>query len=131
MKSRFWKQLRTTVLAVACLAMGTPAWAAPVGGGGGPELVGLNVYLEGVNRYGCLTDCGGECATFCAVLNTCTGTFIGTAQGCVENCSCRCELYECVNFFTCCGVNVSFSVYEVEKTGCALYIATGCLGSPV
>jgi hypothetical protein len=126
MKNRVWKRLRTAVLAVACLAMGTPAWA---GQGGGPEFVGLNVYLEGVNNYGCLTDCGGECATFCALLNTCSGTFIGTAQGRVQNCSCRCEFYECVNFFTSCGVNVSFSIYEVEKSGCANYIATGCLSS--
>jgi hypothetical protein len=126
MRRRILKRLRVVTLTIACLAMGTPAWAQ-----GGITFQSLGVYLEGVNRYGCLTDCGGECATFCALLNTCTGLFIGTAEGCVCNQSCCPEFYYDVNFFNeCCCVNVIASVYTVSKCGSACYIAIGCEGAP-
>jgi hypothetical protein len=123
MKRRYLWKTRVAILAIAFLATSSPAWAKAIG----PEPVTFGVYLEGVNRYGCLTDCGGECTTFCAILNTCTGEFIGTAKGCVANCS-RCpEVYICVNFFQECWVNVAASLYTVSSCGNACYIAVGCV----
>ena len=127
MKRRLFQKLRVAILAIACLATSTPVWA---GGGGGLRLAGFPVYLEGVNRYGCLTDCGGQCTTFCAILNTCTGSFVGSAKGCVANKSCCPEFYFCVNFFQDCCVNVAGSLYTVSSCGNACYVAIGCVGQP-
>jgi hypothetical protein len=127
MKRQIFQQLRVVTLAIACLAMSTPAWAQTRQGGS--AFASFGVYLEGVDRHGCLTDCGGQCATFCAVLNTCNGTFVGSAKGCVANKSCRPEIYTCVNFFKDCCINVAVSVYSVSPCGSACYIAAGCVGS--
>jgi hypothetical protein len=125
MKRRFFQKLRVAILATAFLAASTPAWAKPTGG---IITTGFGVYLEGVDRYGCLTDCGGQCATFCALLNTCTGEFVGSAKGCVANKS-RCpEFYFCVNFFNDCCINVAASLYTVSSCGNACYVAIGCVG---
>jgi hypothetical protein len=122
MKRRFFHKLRVAILIVACLAMSTPTWAkSPI------IATTFGVYLEGVDRYGCLTDCGGQCDPFCAILNTCTGDFVGSAKGCVANCSCRPEIYFCVNFFQSCCVNVAGSIYTVSPKGAACYVAVGCV----
>jgi hypothetical protein len=125
MKRRYFAKLRVAVLAVACLAMSTPTtWA----GSKSPIITTVfGVYLEGVDKHGCLTDCGGQCDPFCAVLNTCTGCFVGSAKGCVANCSCRPECYLCVNFFQNCCINVAVSVYSVSAKGSACYTAIGCV----
>jgi hypothetical protein len=125
MKLRLFHTVRVAILASACLAMSTPAWAGPSSLN---ETTTFPVHLEGVNKYGCLTDCGGQCDPFCAVLNTCTGEFVGSAKGCVANCSCRPEVYLDVNFFQCCSINVAFSVYTVSSCGNACYVALGCVG---
>ena len=123
MKRQFFQKLRVAILAIACLAVSQPAWAHS----GGSIFTTFGVYLQGVDRYGCLTNCGGQCATFCAVLNTCTGEFVGNAKGCVANKSCRSECYLCVNFFKNCCVNVAASVYSVSSCGNACYVAIGCV----
>lgn len=126
MKRRYIAKLRVAVLGLACLAMSTPTWAGPKS----PIIsTTFGVYLEGVDKHGCLTDCGGQCDPFCAILNTCTGDFVGSAKGCVANCSCRSEIYLCVNFFQNCCVNVAASVYTVSSHGDACYVAIGCVSS--
>ena len=120
MKRHFVSRLRTGFVAMVCLAMATPVWA-------GTERQTLDVFLQGVNSHGCLTDCGGTCAPFCAVINTCTGKFCGTARGCVRNESCRSQCYRNVNFFTDCSVRVKCSQYKVDRRGKACYTASGCI----
>ena len=124
MRQRFFKRLRTALLATACLASAMPAWASE---GGIIEIGSFDCFLQGVNRKGCLTDCGGQCVRFCALINTCTGKFAGTAKGCVTNESCRKQCYKNVNFIRDCGVRVTCSIYTVEKKGSACYVATGCV----
>ena len=126
MKRRLFRNFRVAVLAAACLAMSTPTWAKSKST---IETATFGVYLEGVDKYGCLTDCGGQCDPFCAVLNTCTGEFVGSAKGCVANCSCRPEAYLCVNLFQSCYINVALSLYTVSSRGSASYVALGCAGS--
>ncbi len=124
MKIRKLGRLRMAAVVITLLAVTTPAWA-------GLAFDGFCVYLEGVDRYGCLTPCGGQCATFCAIINTCTGEFAGSAKACVQNKSCRPECYPCVNFFCDPCIRVSFSLYTVSRGGAACYVAFGCLGNSV
>jgi len=120
-----------------CLAAATPAWA----GYGGISWQKLNVYLRGVNRYGCLSYSGGQGAPFCALINTCTGDFVGTATGKVCNESRRFQFYTNVNLFNNYApmavssssqyyyydVCVKLSLYTVTDCGWANYVALGTL----
>ncbi len=67
-----------TWAALLCLAPAT-AWA-------GFESKDFDCWLNGVNKYGCLSpNVKGDCTTFVALENTCYGWLTGTAKGCVEN----------------------------------------------
>ncbi len=121
MKRGSSRKLRIAAVAIALAAIASSAWA-------GIARESLSVFLPGVDRYGCLTDCGGQCATFCAVVNTCTGKFVGNARSCVDNKSCRAQCYRNCNFFKDSCISVACSVYTVLKNGKCCYVATGCLG---
>ena len=113
---------------VVALALLVPVAGAEAGSKSMCCSVTLKVYLDGVDKCGCLTVCGGECACFYATLNTCTGCFTGKACGCVTNCSCKGPLcYKCKNFFCdpCYCVCLKTSVYTVNKGGKCTYTATG------
>lgn len=120
MNRKIFRQMRIAMVVVACLANAMPAWA------GASSKVETHVYLQGVNRHGCLTDCGGSCETFCAVINCRTGKFVGKAKGCVENNSCENQCYLNVDFFKDCRFSVACSKYKVSKYGDACYTAKGC-----
>jgi len=112
--------LKMSFVTLAFLVTTTPAWA-------GTCSETIKVYLDGVDKCGCLTVCGGECACFYACLNTCTGKFTGKACGCVTNCSCCCATYKCKNFFCdpCWTICVDSSCYSVTKCGACCYTACG------
>jgi hypothetical protein len=112
--------LKSSVVALAFLVTTTPAWAGTVA-------CCFKCYLDGVDKHGCLTPCGGECAEFYACVNTCTGKFTGKACGCVQNCSCCPQCYKCRNFFCdpCWSICVSSSCYSVGKCGACTYTACG------
>ncbi len=114
-------------LSVVALALLLPA-AAVQAGSSSCCSVTFKCYLDGVDKYGCLTPCGGECACFYACLNCCTGCFTGQACGCVANCSgCGPLFYYCENFFCdpCWCICVKSSTYRVNKGGVCTYIACG------
>ena len=133
MRRQVFKGLRTATIALVCLAMAMPApvWAGGRSKKGGEsqrtEKAEFEAFLPGVDRCGCLTECGGVCARFCAVINTCTGKFTGSADGCVENKSCRKQCYKNLNLIKDCRVRVECSVYTVQKKGKACYTASGCI----
>ncbi len=119
---------RLVKMSAVALALLVPATAAQAGSKSMKESVVFKVYLDGVDKYGCLTPCGGECACFYACLNTCTGCFTGSACGCVANCSCKGPLcFKCVNFFCdpCWCICVKSSLYTVCKGGKCTYTACG------
>lgn len=137
MKNRILRSCRTMAVIILCLAAATPAWA-----GYGVTWQKLDVYLKGVNRYGCLTYYGGSCASFCALINTCTGDFVGTTSGNVCNESKRFQFFTNVNLFNNYApvsvastsqsgyygyVCVKFSLYTVTDCGWANYVALGKL----
>jgi hypothetical protein len=74
-------------------------------------------YLDGVNKYGCLTYCLGSDACFIGYVNTYTGSIIGTGSANVTNCSGRPQFYLNSCFGYICGVNVSGSLYTVTTGG--------------
>jgi hypothetical protein len=113
--------LKMSLVALALVVTTSPAWA-------GYYDTCIKVYLEGVDRCGCLTCRGGKCADFQACINTCSGRFTGKACGCVENCThCGPLVYKCKNFFCdpCWYVCVSSSCYTVCKSGACTYAACG------
>lgn len=117
MKRRILKALRTAVfVGMICLAA-APAWA-------GLAINCYCAYLDGVDRCGNLTPCGGTKADFVALVNTCTGKLIGVSQGCVQNCS-HCPQLYCNGFGCIYGVNVCSSLYYVSACGDAFLIAQG------
>jgi len=85
-----------------------------------------DVYLPGVDRWGCLDWCKGRCADFKACINVCTGEFTGSASSCVENCSgCKqCYRNPCISI---CGLWIRCSTYDVKKNGKCCYTASGCV----
>ena len=115
--------LKMSFVAVAFLVTTTPAWAGSMS-----QNCCWKVYLDGVDKCGCLTVCGGQCDTFYACLNTCTGCFTGKACGCVKNCNyCGPLVYKCKNFFCdpCWCICVSTSCFTVGKLGACNYVACG------
>ena len=131
MKKRVLRRCWGVAVMVGCLAAATPAWA-------GFTIQKLDVYLKGVNRYGCLSYYGGQCASFCALINTCTGDFVGSSTGRVSNESKCFQLYTNVNLFNNYApesvrsssqyyydVSVKCSVYTVTNCGFACYVALG------
>jgi hypothetical protein len=112
--------LKLSVVALAFLVTTTPARADTVG-------CCFKCYLDGVDRCGCLTTCGGECAEFYACVNVCSGQFTGKACGRVKNCSCCLQYYKCRNFFCdpCWKICVSSSCYAVGRYGSCTYTACG------
>jgi hypothetical protein len=135
MKKRVLRSCRTLAVLFCCLAAATPAWA-----GYGYSWQKLDVYLKGVNRYGCLTWYGGQYASFCALINTRSGEFVGSTTGKVCNESRCLQLYCNVNLFNnsvpearSSGsqyyyfVNVKYSLYAVAGSGWASYVALGRL----
>lgn len=119
MKGRFSKCVRAVLCAGLICMAATPAWA-------GVYVQCFSAYLDGVDRCGNLTPCGGTCAPFIAIVNTCNGTFVGTAQGCVANCSHCLQVY-CNGFGYICGLCVCSSVYVVDPCGNAFLFAQGKL----
>jgi hypothetical protein len=118
--------VKLSVVALAFLVTTTPAWATTKSS---TCSVTFKVYLDGVQKCGCLTPCGGQCDCFYACLNCCTGCFTGKACGCVKNCSGKGPLpYYCQNFFSdpCWCIHVKSSTYWVNKGGVCNYAACGC-----
>jgi hypothetical protein len=120
MKSRVFQQVRTAMLAFACLAVvGLPGWAGPSGSS-------CNSYCQGVDCNGCLTNCGG-CSCYCpCVCNTKCGTFTGYCQSCVSNCCKKAECYKNCWFLSCKGYSCSSSCYSCASSGSCNY---SCCGS--
>src|SRR5579862_8036588 len=127
MKSRRIRQLRTAILAVACIAMAASPLSAVTTGGCNPC---CSCYCQGVDRCGCLTNCGGESCTCCCVVNTKTCKFTGCCRCKVQNCCHKSECYKNVCFFKNSCYHCSSSCYTCDPCGNCCYSACGsCQGS--
>jgi len=120
MKSRIFQQVRTALLTLACVALATPVWAQDRNCG---------AYCQGIDRCGCLTNCGGESCTFSCVLNTRTCRYTGSCRCKIQNHCRKSQCYKNVSFCQDPCFRCSCSAYSCDSCGNCCYTASGCYES--
>jgi hypothetical protein len=122
MMSRRFQQLRTALMAVACIAMaGSPAWATS-----GQCNKSCSCYCQGIDSHGCLSNCGGRSCTFCCVINTRTCKYSGSCRCKIKNCCRKSECYKNVCFCQVPSYCCTSSCYSCDSCGNCCYTACGC-----
>src|SRR5580704_16629840 len=121
MRSRVFKHLRTAFLTLACVAMATPVWA---------QQKNCRCCCQGIDRCGCLTNCGEQSCTLCCVINTKCCTFTGTCRSRVKNCCQKSQCYNNVWFCQDSSLCCTSSCYSCDPCGrCSYTVCGSCQSS--
>jgi hypothetical protein len=121
MRSRVFKHLRTAFLTLACVAMATPVWA---------QQKNCRCCCQGIDRCGCLTNCGEQSCTLCCVINTKRCTFTGTCRSRVKNCCQKSQCYNNVWFCQDSSLCCTSSCYSCDPCGrCSYTVCGSCQSS--
>ena len=122
MISRRLSTVRTALLTVACIALAAP----PVWAGSSQCCKKCCCYCQGIDRCGCLSNCGGCTETCSLVLNTKTCKFTGCCRCKVQNCCRKSECYKNICFLQDPSYCCTSSCYTCQPCGSCCYTVCGC-----